>query len=496
MPGVWAACRGAGQAPKTVPGVEGSGAPSAAGIFTWPGCAPLSMRQAFALAAAASALLTLLAPPALAGFGMPEALTERGQVVERLYDVITVLGILVFVIVFAWLVVVLVRYRETTGHGRATHERERHNNVLEAIWVGIPLLIVLGIGYAAYGGLLELDRGVAPGDADLELRIEGSQWNWKADYGSGVALFANPDATSGDVKDENVFVVPANRHVLLNITSTDVIHAFNIMDANYAYFTMNDANPGGTAKYNLQVVKFEPGNYTVQCKEMCMNPGHAYMRARFTAVDEASYMRWFNERRAAGDASIVHRLPLEARDGRLLQAGAEPGNVTLAAKTRVVVSLATPAQDVTLSATGAAPKTIKAGERSDTFYAFDLPAAGTYTLTASTGGAVTFTAVEAIAKTVEMGVGDGFKFAPPRLELEAGKTYLITVPNLHSATHDLHIGTYNGGNGDVVIARSPSVGGNGAGAFLVTPTEKGEFDMWCSQPGHVGLGMVGTVSVA
>jgi heme/copper-type cytochrome/quinol oxidase subunit 2/plastocyanin len=455
------------------------------------------MRPAFAFLAAATALLTLLAAPVQAGFGMPEALTERGRIVERLYDIIAVLGILVFVIVFAWLVAVIVRFRETSGHGRATHERERHNNVLEAIWIGVPLVIVLGIGYLAYEGLVELDRGVSPEDADMEILIVGSQWNWLADYGSGVRVFADPDATSGHVVDEKVFVVPAGKDILLNITSSDVIHAFNIMDANYAYFTMNDANPSGTSKHNLQVVRFEPGNYTVQCKEMCLNPGHAYMRARFSAVPEPQYERWFSERKAAGDANIVQRFRLEARDGALVQVGGgDLSNLTLAAKTRVVVDLAPPAQDVTLSATGAEPRTIRAGERTDTFYAFDLEEPGTFTLTASTGGSVTFTAVEAIAKTVLMGTGNGFRFDPAHLDLEVGKTYLITVPNVHSATHDLHIGTLNGGNGDVVVARSPSVGANGSGAFLVTPTEAGEFDMWCSQPGHVGLGMVGTVTVA
>lgn len=455
------------------------------------------MRQALAFLAAATALLVLLAPPAQAGFGMPEALTERGQIVERLYDIIAVLGILVFVVVFAWLVAVIVRYRETTGHGRATHERERHNNVLEAVWIGVPLLIVLAIGYLAYEGVVELDRAVTADEADMEIKIVGSQWNWFADYGGGVGLFANPEATSGRVADENVFVVPAGKNILLNITSSDVIHALNIMDANYAYFMMVDANPTGTSQYNLQVVRFDPGNYTVQCKEMCMNPGHAYMRARFTAVPEADYSLWLNERRAAAGADIIHRLPLELRDGRLVRTdGGSLDNVTLAAKTRVVVSLAAPAEDVTLSATGAAPKTIRAGERADPFYAFDLPTAGTFTLTASPGGSVTFTAVEATAMTVLMGTGNGFRFDPEHIDLETGKTYLITVPNVHSATHDLHIGTYNGGNGDVVLARSPSVGANGSGAFLVTPDESGEFDMWCSQPGHAELGMVGTATIA
>src|SRR5688572_31125030 len=43
--------------------------------------------------------------------------------------------------------VVIWRFREGSGHGRATHEKERHSLKMELTWTFIPLVVVLWIGY-------------------------------------------------------------------------------------------------------------------------------------------------------------------------------------------------------------------------------------------------------------------------------------------------------------------------------------------------------------
>ncbi len=453
-------------------------------------------------ARAAAVFLTALAaavvafPAATAKWGMPDALTGRGKVVEDLFGMILMFSIVTFAIVFVWLVILIVRYREGTGHGRATHEKERHSIKAEVAWFGVPLLMVLFIGYSAYGGLVTLDHGIPIDQTSMEIKITGSQWNWLADYGSGVQVFANPDATTGHVAGANAFMVPQDTNILLNITSVDVIHAFQVLDANRAYVLFNDANPGGENAHALQTVNFPAGSYFVQCNKMCLNPGHAYMHAAIQAVPMAQYQHWFFGKAAAGTAPLVQDLKLESKADGLHWAGNHTllsGGLTVAAQTRVVVELTDTTAGVTLKAQGVQEKTIPAGTVADTFISFDAAQAGTYTLSGSNGGKLTLTAIAATPLTVDLG---NFQFVPDHIDLKAGTTYLIQVPNLHSATHDLHVGTYNGGTGDVVLATSPSVAGGATSAFLITPTQKGTFDMWCSQSGHVGLGMRGTVTVS
>src|SRR5688572_1847963 len=172
---------------------------------------------------------------------MPDPLTERGQVVEDIYTKIAVVGIVVFLLVFVLLVVVLLRYREGSGKGRATHEKHRGSLAAEMVWTVIPLFIMLWIGYIAYVGLVKLDLGEAETEPEMSVTVTGYQWAWEMDYGQGVKVFVNPsaDAETGVMSYTDTFHLPAGVPIQMNVTGADVIHAFNIMDANRAYFSMD-----------------------------------------------------------------------------------------------------------------------------------------------------------------------------------------------------------------------------------------------------------------
>lgn len=465
------------------------------------------MRGPLAVAGAllASAAVLCLLPSAQAGLGLPDPLTERGAVVDDIYQVITVMGIIVFVIVFVWLVAVIWRYRETTGHGRATHERERHNIWAELAWFVIPLIMVLSIGYMAYAGLVKLDHGIADSEVQLEVKVVGSQWNWAAQYPNGVVINSSPDPNTGAVKDENVFIVPANVPIRFNVTASDVIHAFQVVDNNTAYVMFVDANPLGANKYNMQSARLPAGDYFVQCNKMCMNPGHAYMKARLKAVPQAEYDHWLAGHGAAmsPDATmrgyLVQSFPVSVEGGALVSPAGANGTLDLVANTRVVLDLAPTSQEVTFSVDGQPPKTIQPGA-ADSFYGFDAKTEGTYVVRATSGGQslgeVRFRAVKATPVTVNM---RDFSLDAPSVPLKVGETYFMTAPNLGGTTHDVHIGKFDTSapnSGAIDGWHTPAVPAGGVGSFVMTPEDAGTFDLWCNQPGHVGLGMKTTVTVS
>lgn len=427
------------------------------------------------------ALATLLVPAATARLGFPDALTERGRIVEELYYPITIIAIAVFVLVCAILGYILWKYREGTGNGKATYEKERHNLKAEILWTVIPLIVVLWVGVVSYIGMMELDVTGQP-EPQMEVQITGSQWNWQAAYGDGVSVYANPDAKTGAVKVENEFLVPANVPILFNITSSDVIHAFGIFDANGAYFGMNDANPLGSNKYAYEVFTFPAGTYYVQCKEMCLNPGHAYMRATIKSVPMGEYNAWLEEKALAVGASLVSKIQVRA-DGSTL---ATEAGLTYVSSTRLILEVTNTGTAAVTIVSGA--RTLELAPGTTGLTAMDLPAEGTYKLTATNGGSLSFTAVDAEIVTVDLGA---FKLEPESLNLVAGKTYLIQSTNNHSTSHNLFVGTYGG----AVLAQSGTVGGGETTSLVWTP-EAGTYDMWCDIPGHHGLGMFGTVTVS
>ena len=442
------------------------------------------------------ALLVLLlsAGSAAARWGMPEPLTDRGQVVENIYVQITVVGVLVFALVFVLLVFILARYRESSGKGRTTHEKHRGSLAAELTWTVIPLVLMLWIGYIAYGGLVTLDRGNEDMEPELSIQVTGYQFAWEMDYGGGVKVLINPtvDAASGNVTFSEPFHVPADVPILFNITSGDVIHAFNIMDANRAYVTMDDANPHGPHKQHRQVIVLPQGDYKVQCREFCYT-GHAYMRAAIQAEPQADFDRWLEEKRLAVGADLVKKVHVVADADSLTTEGMSSENgvdfLTVVAGARVILEVENTADtplDLNLSSQPLG--TIPA--HSTRLLAFNTAkeVPGDRTLVGSNDATLTFRAIQAEVKEVDLGA---YRIIPQNLDLKAGTTYLFNVVNVHNAAHNLYIGDMETGD----LAHSATVGGGASTSFTWTAVA-GDFDMWCDVPGHADLGMVGTVSVA
>ncbi len=449
--------------------------------------------------------LLMFVPGVAADFGMPEPLTERGEIISDLYSTLFIVATIVFLLVMALLIYVMVRFRANGGAGRQTFELERDNLKMELAWIGIPLVVVLWIGVISYAGLVELDEGIARDDAFMELEVTGYQWTWLADYGSGISLFSDPSPIDGSVADDKVFVVPADVPIWFNVTGGDVIHAWHVMDANWATVGLVDANPYGPHKYNGFTAVLPVGEYEVQCREMCFNPGHGYMRARLQAVPMAEFEGWMEEKGLRAGAG----LPQEAAvsfDGTLQADGL---TFVTGEGSRAIIKFSNDhSEDVTVSAPGfelitahfaneggirvdqtrSNSLTVPAGATME--FAFDIAEAGTFFLSAG-GEASEFEVIEAEAVQVDLG---DFFINPSQMTLEAGKTYLFQVNNIGATSHNIFIGSKPSADEQEVIWESATIDGGASTSFIVTPTETVELDSWCNVPGHWPA-MAGTIVI-
>ncbi len=452
-----------------------------------------------------AALLALLTVPTVAARGgMPSPLTERGQVIEGIYYPVFIAATVVFVIVVVLLGYALVRFRAKGGAGRETFELERDNLKLEMTWIVIPLIVVLWVGVISYAGLVELDEGIKEGDAWMELDITGYQWTWLADYGSDISMFSDPDPTNGDVADEKVFIVPADRAIRFNVTGGDVIHAWHLMDANWATVGLVDANPFGPHKYTSFTAVLPVGEYHVQCREMCFNPGHGYMRARIQAVPEADFQSWMSDKGLAAGADLAQQASVSwtgsALEGDVTFVTGEGarGIVSFSNAGETPVSLTAPGFDTMLSvysydngpkvALTSTPQ-VSVGPGESVKFAFDIAEAGSFAFNVN-GESLPFQVVEAEAVSVDLG---DFFIEPKSINLEAGKTYLFQINNVGATSHNLFIGMKNA-DGQTITWESATIGGGATTSFLVTPDVAMKFDTWCNVPGHWPA-MAGTLTV-
>lgn len=470
-----------------------------------------------------AALVTLAAPAVARGF-LPDPVTERGAIIESVYFQIFVVGVVIFLFVFALLAFILLRYREGSGKGRATYEKERDNLKAEALWTIIPLLIVLWVGVISYQALVDLD-GIESGpfnefdhaaytanspmpfsdfqedaaaegrDAYVRVWITGFQWFWQADYGGGVSIAALTGA-GGSLEDTEPFVVPADTPLQFIVTSSDVIHSFNV-PALYQTLDTRMGVPTPDEGLNLTVSPGElntldvraglpEGEYFTQCKENCGTPGHSYMRALIQSVPVEQFDQWVADQKAGAGAGLVQHVPVSATGGGL----STDYSTSLAQGAAIRFQIANDeASDLEFTFAGDSV-TVPAGAVDFLEVTAGDPA--TVPLEASNGASLDFQVKE--PQTVDVELGD-FVIEPEDLEVQAGEVYIFEVENTHTTGHNIYI-DMQGGDG-VTQARwnSATLTPGQTDAFIVAPKEPATMETWCAVPGHYNLGMVGTMTV-
>lgn len=418
--------------------------------------------------------LLALATPALAQGGMPEAQTERAELINDVYGQIYIAAIVVFIIVFALFAFIIIRFREKGGAGRATYEKERDNLKAEVAWTVIPLMVVLWVGVISYEALVELDQNANEQEPYMTLPITGYQWVWEADYEEFKVTALDP---VGNIHNMDPIVVPADVPVRYEILGGDVIHSFNIL----ALGQTLDAVPGQT---NVLTAVLPEGEYFTQCKEHCLNPGHGYMRALVKAVPVAEYEEWFEATKAGAAAGLTHTINVDATSGLTTE---DFTKVAKGAGINFVISNGGSEQTFTV---GEESLTVAAGA-TETF-AVSGQEVGAFAL--STGSdSLAFEAVEPAKKSIELGA---FLLNPDMLDLTVGEVTLVEVENTHNTLHNVFIGSYDGNGNSDILWESKTIGAGATDAFLVIAQEDGTLDMWCDVPGHYGLGMFGDVTVS
>ncbi len=82
--------------------------------------------------------------------------------------------------------------------------------------------------------------------------------------------------------------VPANRKIIVNLASRDVLHSFFVP----VLRVKQDAVPGRDIRFWFEAT--ETGEFEIACAELC-GLGHYRMRGFLTVEDEATFEDWLAE---------------------------------------------------------------------------------------------------------------------------------------------------------------------------------------------------------
>lgn len=227
----------------------------------------------------------------LMGFQRP--VTELARDLQSLDHFLLIVITVISLFVTALLIYCIVRYNRKANPTPATFT---HNTTIEILWTVIPILILIAI---IPPSLNLLFKQLETPKADITIKATGNQWYWTHEYvdhefGFDSFMLAREDLAENGYDDElyllatdTAVVIPVNKTVVVQVTGSDVIHAWTIP----AFGVKQDAVPGRLAE--LWFKAEEEGVYFGQCSELC-GKDHSYMPITVQVVSQAEYDQWLD----------------------------------------------------------------------------------------------------------------------------------------------------------------------------------------------------------
>lgn len=220
------------------------------------------------------------------GFQEPATAVKAG--IDSFHDLLLIITTAICVFVLALLVYVMVRFN---AKANPTPRKFSHNTPIEIVWTVVPIVILLVIAIPSFK--LLYFEGVVP-ESDMTIKVIGHQWYWSYEYPDhdGIAFDSfikeAADLEPGEPRllaVDNRLVVPVNKTVRLQLTSTDVLHSF----AMPAFGVKMDTVPG---RLNETWFKAErEGIFYGQCSEIC-GVNHGFMPIAIEVVSQEKFDEW------------------------------------------------------------------------------------------------------------------------------------------------------------------------------------------------------------
>lgn len=225
--------------------------------------------------------------------------------VFQLHNLIMLVCLGIFVVVFGAMFYSLLKHRKSVGH-QAAHFHE--NTTVEVIWTVIPFVILMGMAYPAAKVVIDMKDTTNP---DMTIKVTGYQWKWGYDYlNDDISFYSNlstprDQITGSATKGENYLlevdepmVVPVGKRVRLLITANDVLHAWWVP----ALGAKQDAIPGFIRDSWFKADKI--GTYRGQCVELC-GKDHGFMPIVVEVVSEEDYATWVARKKGAAQTAAA-----------------------------------------------------------------------------------------------------------------------------------------------------------------------------------------------
>jgi len=246
--------------------------------------------------------MTSFAAHAEYAWNFPKPVTPMALDTLHVHNKFMLITMAIFVIVLAVMIYSIVVHRKSRGYKASNFTGPSTKS--QVFWTLVPFAILLYIdfilmGIPAYHSVVMMEDTKT--DAEMVIKITGSQWRWQYEYmdgeAQGIKFVSNLTTPQEQIQNQaektpeyllevdNPLVLPVGQKVRVLLTASDVIHNWWVP----AFGSARDAIPGFLRETWVKVE--EPGIYRGQCKELC-GKGHGYMPAVVQALPESEYKTW------------------------------------------------------------------------------------------------------------------------------------------------------------------------------------------------------------
>ena len=244
-------------------------------------------------------------------FNFPEPVTPIARDTMHVHNLFSIICIVIFLVVLAIMIYSLITHRKDKGFKPSTATGP--GTKVQVFWTLVPFMILLYIDFVVIGvpawhaiAMMEDTKT----DAQMVIKVTGSQWKWQYDYPEeGISFVSSMTTPASQIDNtvakgehyllevDNPLVLPINKKIRMLMTSSDVIHEWWVP----AFASKRNAIPGFIREIWVTIEK--PGTYRGQCTELC-GKGHGFMPVVVEAVTQEKYDEWVASKKPQVQTSV------------------------------------------------------------------------------------------------------------------------------------------------------------------------------------------------
>lgn len=245
--------------------------------------------------------------------GLPELASEHGADVDKFIIYVHYLMIVLFIGWGAYFLYALWRFRRSANpkadyKGVTSHA----SSYVELAVAGIEVVLLVGFAIPLWAKVA--DQFPSEGESQM-VRVTAQQFAWSARYPGADGKFGKQDInlvtsanpmglqqlddklklTDTDGKDDVALaanaeiVLPVNKHIIVSVTSLDVIHSFKVLPMRVT----QDAIPGMRIPLHFKATK--TNTFQINCAQLC-GVGHSTMKGVLKIVPQAEFDVWLKSK--------------------------------------------------------------------------------------------------------------------------------------------------------------------------------------------------------